>query len=382
MKSIRGLCEVHPQLRIINLYLKISKTAEYSVQQLQASIEGNAISLKCGGDEIRLQFPVSVKLLENYNFQPAFVDEFYIHLRMPSGVPEGKTSGSDSVEVIGFRGLSGNYHSENKMHVPEKDKCYRIQCAECQAILFDDVKLERVLPLPRSSWSEAASDWYCHLHAGESAHQSLISRSTDCLYGSSYRALSSSLIKDGSLTRIGREWNCSVCQSSIGLASDDRVNIWCHTAQWSVQDSKIWTVVSAVPTPLEAFYYTLYDALEEEKSFFGRKMSFNDPSNDSALTLWFVGDNGFTLEGTCQSMNNVVEFLPSRLQRVLFKMTNITMGSNPTHKKMSDVSEYEVSQSMLRSISNELLQSSEHIPPSSRSAAGFSIGYLPLSPSV
>jgi hypothetical protein len=268
------------------------------------------------------------------------------------------------------------------MHVPEKDKCYRIQCAECLAILFDDVKLERVLPLPRSSWSEAASDWYCHLHAGESAHQSsLISRPTDCLYGSSYRALSSSLIKDDSLIRIGREWNCSICQSSIGLANDDRINIWCNTAQWSVQEGQIWTVVSAVATPLEAFYYTLYDALEEEKSFFGRKMSFNDPSNDSALTLWFIGDNGFTLEGVSQALNNTVEFFPSRLQRVLFKLTNITVGNNPTHKKMSDVSEYEVSQSMLRCISNELLQSSEHIPPSSRTAAGFSIGYLSLSSS-
>nr|CAG4636191.1 EOG090X06NK [Eubosmina coregoni] len=279
-------------------------------------------------------------LLENYKFQPAFVDEFYIHLRMPSGVPEGKTRGSDSVEVIGFRGLSGNYQSANKMYIPEKGKCYRIQCAECQAILFDNIHLERVLPLPRASWSEAASDWYCHLHDGESAHQALISRPTDCLYGSSYRSLTSSLIKDGSLTRTGREgreWSCFICQSCVGLASDDRVNLWCHTAQWSVQEGQVWKTVSSVVSPLEAFYFTLYDALEEEKSFFGRKMSFNNPSSDTSLTLWFVGDNGFTLESSCQEINNTVEFLPSRLQRVLFKSEIVNGSSNPTPKKLSDL---------------------------------------------
>ena len=380
-KSVSGLCEIHPQLRIINLYLKIAKTRN-NMQQLQASMQGNSISLSSGDYQLILKFPVSVKLLENYKFQPAFVDEFYIHLRMPSGVPEGKTRGSDSVEVIGFRGLSGNYQSTNKMYIPEKGKCYRIQCAECQAILFDNIHLKRVLPLPRASWSEAASDWYCHLHDGESAHQALISRPTDCLYGSSYRSLTSSLIKDGSLTRTGRdgrEWSCFICQSCVGLASDDRVNLWCHTAQWSVQEGQVWKTVSSVVSPLEAFYFTLYDALEEEKSFFGRKMSFNNPSSDTSLILWFLGDNGFTLESSCQEINNTVEFLPSRLQRVLFKSEIVNGSSNPTPKKLSDVSEYEVSMSMLHSITNSLLQSSEHLPPSSRTAAGFSIGYLPLS---
>lgn len=346
-----ALCEIHPQLRVANLYVKLSNNATISNSNI--SVKENSICL--GDEEALIKFPISVKLLDNYKFQANIIDEEYIHLRMPIGVP--LTSGSTSTEVLDLLSLTNNYIPITKSRIfhPTIGKDYRIECAECQNSIVDSVCFKRVLPLPRATWSEAAFDWYCH--ADEVNQTKLIPRLTDCLYSSCYYTFAANLLIG--LDDHGRKESlCSKCQSTIGLMiGDDLCNIWCHSIRW--MDDMIIT------NPLQAFYFTLYDALEEEKSFFGRKLAFQDGS--STLLLWFVGDNGFTLE----SAENGIELQPSRLHKVLYKTTN-------DEKIASDVSEYQISGQMMNSVLIVLRDNSKLIPPTCRSAAGFSISYLSL----
>lgn len=371
MEIISALCEVHQQLRVANLYIRLSKTDRVL---RAATVTNNSLSLEATeGETFRLvlKFPVSIKLLDYYKFQPTVIDEEYIHLRMPIGVPQGKTSGSESVEVLDLASLSNyTYKSQGKMFNPALTKKYRVQCAECQSIFVDHVHFKRVLPLPRVSWSEAASDWYCHLHAGEASHQKLLPRSTDCLFGSCYHALTSSLLIEGSLDSGGKESLCSKCQSSVGLIGDGLWNAWCHSVQWLVQEENdVWKLAADVASPLQAFYFTLYDALEEEKSFYGRKLAFRDGLGSGlTLILWFVGDNGFTLKSNKSGAE--IELSQSGLLKVLYKT------GSASEKIPSDVSEYQVSSLMMSSVLNVLRNSTKQVPPGLRTAAGFSIGYL------
>ena len=379
MEIISALCEVHPQLRVANLYIRLSNPGGVVST---ASVMNNSLCLEAtedGRTRMVLKFPVSIKLLDNYKFQPTVIDEEYIHLRMPIGVPQGKKSGSENVEVLDLAALSGKtYKSQGKMFNPTLEKEYRIQCTECQSVFMNRVHFSRVLPLPRASWSEAASDWYCHVHSGEANHQKLIPRSTDCLFGSCYHALSSCLLVQGSLACGGRELLCSKCQSSVGLMEDDGcesiTKLWCHSVQWFVnEDTDTWTVASNVTMPLQAFYFTLFDALEEEKSFFGRKLAFRDGDGvEKSLILWFVGDNGVTLESNASG--NEIELRKSELHKVLYKSANSANDKIPC-----DVSEYQVSSLMMSCVLEVLRNSTKQLPPGFRTAAGFSIGYLCLS---
>lgn len=373
MEIISTLCEVHPQLRIANLYIRLSSTNKILNA---ASVLDNSVCFEAIEEEtarIVLKFPVSVKLLDNYKIQPV-IDKDYIHLRMPIGVPEGMKSGSESVEVLDLVALSTNaYKSQGKMFHPIIGKDYRVQCAECQSVLINRSNFKRVLPLPRSSWSEAASDWYCHRHDGDADHQ-LVPRSTDCLFGSCYHALTTSLLIEGSLETAGRESLCSKCQASVGLMEEGLMNVWCHSIKWFLlQENDQWKMIEDVTTPLQAFYFTLYDALEEEKSFFGRKLAFRDGvGGGQTLLLWFVGDNGFTLDS--KESASEIELRQSSLHKVLYKSENSTSKKIP-----NDVIEYQVSREMMNSALSVLRNSSEQLPPGCRTAAGFSIGYLSLS---
>ena len=375
MEIIDAICEVFPQLRIANLYIKLSSTDKILNT---VSVLDNSVCFEAIEDEatrIVLKFPVSIKLLDNYKFQPV-IDKDYIHLRMPIGVPQGMKSGSENVEVLDLVALSTNaFKSQGKMFNPIVGKDYRVQCAECQSILIDRAHFKRVLPLPRASWSEAASDWYCHRHAGDSDHQ-LVPRPTDCLFGSCYHALTFSLLTEGSLETAGRELLCSKCQASIGLMEEGLINVWCHSIKWFLfEENDQWKMTEGVTTPLQAFYYTLCDALEEEKSFFGRKLAFRDGlGGGQTLLLWFVGDNGFILDSKESSSGTKIELRQSVLQKVLYK------SENSTNKKIpNDVSEYQISREMMNSALLVLRNSSEQLPVGCRTAAGFSIGYLSLS---
>ena len=377
MEIISAFCELHPQLRVANLYIKISPTCRISNI---ASINNNSIHLDGTDDSERsvavLKFPASVKLLDNLKFKTDSIDEVYVHLRMPIGVPAGSLSGSENTEVLDLSTL--NIHtaqtSVRKVFIPKEDTDYRVRCAECQSNFIDSARFKRVLPLPRASWSDAASDWYCHSHGGEEKLE-LVPRSTDCLYGSSYHSFAVSLLVEGSVDSREKEALCSLCQSSVGVIRGDHWNPWCHSVQWQVLEDGKWksNAEEEQPTSLQAFYLVLNDAFEEEKSFIGRKLGFRSClAGNRILILWFVGDNSTNLESTRLS-DTEIEMRPSVLHKVLYKIS-----SSSTDKMANDVSEYEVSEQMMASIIHVLNNSTEHLPPRHRLAAGFSIGFIPI----
>lgn len=383
MKKTSALCEMHPQLRLANLYIRTSFEGALVAQLVEGQ---NSVELLSVIDDsspplklTTLTFPSSIlQLLGNCIIQSTVFGGEYLHLRIPCGGPIGKkTSGSDTTEVIDFSSLTSDFKSPAKMHLPAPNEICQIQCIGCGTTLVSDAKFERILPLPRSSWSEAASDWYCHLHEGESAHPEIPLKRLDCLYGSSYHSLTTTSFVEGSIDLDKkRGWSCSKCQLSIALAGEGRVPLWCHSVQWQIASRKgdPWKSMP-VYSPLEAFFFTLYDALEEEKSFFGRKLNFHDPATNSILHLWFVGDNSLTLEG--RSTDTVVQLQLSALVRVLYKQ-NVNQSNIPCGNKLTDVSEYLISREMLDAAFDVLRSSSDKLPPSCRNAAGYVIGYLPL----
>lgn len=376
MEIISALCEVHPQLRVANLYVRTLKTEKvFSL----ASVVDNTVCLEeseCERRRLILTFPVSTKLLDNYKFKTTSIDGEYIHLRMPIGVPQGVTSGSESTEVLDLDVLSSSeVKTKTRLYIPSLERTYRIHCAECQSIFVNSVRFERVLPLPCTSWTEAASDWYCHQHSGEVKHQKLVPRLNDCLFGSSYYALSANLLTEENLFSNGKESACTSCQSSVGLIGEGRWNVWCHAIKWTVLENNIWIHKNDATSPLQSFYFTLYNAMEEDKSFFGRKMVFRDClDNSKFIILWFIGDNGFTLESSMESSSEtLIKMRPSSLHKILYRR-----GNSAGEKIPGDVSEYQISGQMMSSVLEVLRNSSEHLPPDCRTAAGFSIGYLSL----
>lgn len=368
-----AFCELHPQLRVANVYIKFSTALGNS--NLVAKIDDDSICLEKDGEKtkVNLKFPQTVKLLGNCKPEFSIIDEVYSHLRMPIGVPDGSLSGSENVEVIDLMALKASVvSSERKIFIPVKEKKYRVRCAECHSIFISDICFKRVLPLPRASWSEAASDWYCHAHGGEERLK-LVPRSEDCLFSSSSHSLEISLLVEGTTISRGRESLCSLCQSSVGLIENSHWNPWCHSIEWLVFEDGKWQSASELPpSPLEAFYFVLNDAFEEEKSFFGRKLCFRNclPGNKT-LILWFVGDNSISLKSS-ELSETEMELRPSNLHKVLYKIPS------SSEKISTDVGEYQVSDQMMKSVMNLLDNTTNLLPPSRRSAAGFSIGFLPV----
>lgn len=163
---------------------------------------------------------------------------------------------------------------------------------------------------------------------------------------------------------------CFNCRAPIARVTDDMVNFWCHDVRWfhCHDDGSLEPMPSS--TALEAAYYTINEALKkEEESFFGCKLLLK--SGTEALTIWLVGDDGFTMEGAGTS---VVDLVRSDKRRVLFKF-------EPQHvtKASSNVCEHVVSRAMLYDIFDVLQKSTFFLPSTGRVVKDFSLGFLPIS---
>lgn len=374
MELISAVCEVHSQLRIANLYLKTKKHFTLTTAKIKSDHD---LCLTNENEEIVLNFPPSIKLLTGYDVNLSLLEGSYVHIRMPCGVPKGETSGSENVEVLNFADLCTTPESSRKslrsIFIPARQNSYRIECATCSNALVNAVQFERVLPMPRSAWSEAVSDWYCHRHGEDSTDQSLQPRPSDCLYGSCYYIFPAEVYTTGSLKSEHSKVTCENCQSTIGVIIEKSMSVWSHSLQWSTVDYGGLDTLKKldVATPLESFYYALYDALTEEKSFFGRKIAFRDPTDDTcAVILWFVGDRCNTLKGSIEMDSSATEMRPASIRRVLYKQVE------KSAKIPGDVCEYLASAKMIHAALNQLHESSEQLPTCMRNAAGFLIGYL------
>jgi len=350
--AISILCHVHPQLSIANIYVKLPETLKGNVT---CWVKGNSLHLQINNLEFKLNFPELVQLLDGTSFQPT-VEDNYIHLRMPS-------NGSNSIDLIRFPRLKSDFFDKdkNKMWTPQTGTKNNVKCNHCSTVLVESIEFDRVLPLPGDSWSEAASDWYCHLHGDTDVHKKLTPRRTDCLYGSSFYSFPLNIFNSSPLT------HCPNCQSQVGRLNDDTINFWCHSVRWSVANEEM-----KAPTALQAFHFTLKEALNEQESFFGRKLVFK--SGNEALTIWLVGDNGFTMEGASRSEDLSVDLVKGDKQRVLFKFERDQYKMASTN-----VSEHVVSGMMLQDIVRLLDESCLLLPPTCRTVNDFSIGFLSFS---
>ena len=236
-------------------------------------------------------------------------------------------------------------------------------------ILYHDsgAKFNRVLPLPGDSWSEAASDWYCHLHGDATdINKQLKPRPTDCLFGSSSYALPFNAVVAACQSHTQ---SCFNCQAPIARFTDDMVNFWCHAVRWFHYHGDESLEAMPTLTAIEAFYQAFNEALKkEEESFFGRKLLFK--SGAEALTIWLIGDDDFTMEGAGTS---IVDLTSSDKRRVLFKF-------EPQHlvNKSSNISEHVISHAMLHDVLDVLLKSTFLLPPTCRLVRDFSLGFLPV----
>lgn len=364
MEAVSVLCQVQPQLRIANLYVKLKG---FEGDNVECSVEGNSLSMEIDKMKMLLNFPKLVNLQDGSRFK-AVVDDCYIHVRMPSGVPEGNLNGSDCTEVIQLPTptVPHLFGTKKKMWIPETGVKSCLKCNHCSAVLVKGAKFDRVLPLPGDSWSEAASDWYCHLHgdATDVSKPTLKPRPTDCLFGSSFYALPFNVLATECQSQ------CFNCQATVARVTDDMVSFWCHAVGWFLchEDESLEAMPSS--TALEASYYALNEALtKEEESFFGRKLLLK--SVTEALTIWLVGDDGFTMEGAGTS---TIDLTKSDKRRVLFKFE-----TQHSTKASSNINEYVVSPAMLHDIVDVLLKSTYFLPPTSRVMNDFSLGFLSIS---
>ena len=116
MEAVSILCQVQPLLRIANLYVKLTG---FEGSDVKCSVKGNSLSMEINGMKLLLNFPKLVKLQDGSSFK-ATADDCYIHLRMPSGIPEGNSNGSDCTEVIQFPTITGPHllGTKKKMWIP------------------------------------------------------------------------------------------------------------------------------------------------------------------------------------------------------------------------------------------------------------------------
>ena len=404
---IRAFCEVHPLLRIANLYVEwpVPSTVDGGDNvrvRVQVSVASNTISLKDAksGAEFQINFPVSIKLLAGCIDRPTSVEQGgrFLHLRMPT-VPPLTTRGSENTEVISLPDISTmKTLVKKKIYIPESAGTYRLQCSHCGAIFVETVQFQRVLPLPSSSWSEGASDWYCHLHATDDLkQQKLEPRMMDCLFSSCYYTISTSLLDQQNVLfnsnnndSSRQQVTCGECSAEVAVVRDEKLKMWCHAVQWLSHDPRrsaaLWQPEPKI-TALEAFHSCLVQALDEEMSFFGRRLAFDDLATGQTLSVWFVGDTGLCLEQHQQqqpiescSSDRCINLVANSKVRVLYKLSDSSSSSSSDAdgQKMSDVSRYEISSAMFADAARLLIESSLCLPPSCRTwpVAGFSIGFL------
>jgi len=135
MEAVSILCQVQPLLRIANLYVKLSN---FEGGEVKCLIQGNSLSMEMAGMKLLLNFPKLVKLQDGCSFK-ATVDDCYIHVRMPSGVPEGNPHGSDSTEVIRLpsSAASHQFGTNKKMWIPKIGVKSVLKCSQCSAVLVE-----------------------------------------------------------------------------------------------------------------------------------------------------------------------------------------------------------------------------------------------------
>ena len=367
-RVISAFCEVHSLLRIANLYVKgFSEAAG-----LKVSVTDNVVHLETSSSTFHIKFPSIIKIQNEFEIQPT-LEQDYIHLRLPT-LPIEKTSGSSSTEVIPLPSSSLTKKSTKNPSIPKCNVSYRLECNSCQTPLTDALVFQRVLPLPSSSWKDAASDWYCHQHSHDGEEKkpvvdNLEPKSTDCLFSSYYCSISTHHLKNEYLNKEGKCFRCLKCATEIASFVDGHIHLWCHAVSFVEEENAAQT--TQLVTPLEAIQLAIIDALEEDTSFFSRKLGFQDP-NGRTLIIWFLGNQDMNLKSAGSSHTEAILEVQKR-DRVLFKLTDASCK-----KELSSISVSHTSSVMLTTLTEVLEQSNLFLPPSCRIAAAFSVGFLSL----
>ncbi|XP_044269380.1 E3 ubiquitin-protein ligase E3D [Tribolium madens] len=343
------ILEIRPRLQSVNVVINLISPIEVSKISLnednfQIIVDEHVHTVCCK----------NLKIVVN-SLSSLIVTQTYISFRFAT-VNSSDDWGSFKTEVL--RTVGSNVHTNLENIFLNVSMEYVIQCKNCSHNLSENVKFERILPLP--SENSDSSDWFCHSH-GSSNVAVLNPKESDVFYGSCYCHLSKQLVHN--VLETEKLVVCKRCLSWLGLLKNSETfKFWFNTVAF--KDETMVHSTSPLSDTLIALREILNSILFNTAKIVlccqsGKKQ------NDYIL-LWILE----------KQLNVQLGVKDYKVAKVLFKYEN---NKNETVKKWmedSNVVSVDISKPMTVEILKHLYKFNKIFPQEFSESNNFFISYL------
>ncbi|XP_045462065.1 uncharacterized protein LOC123672118 [Harmonia axyridis] len=349
------IIELRPRLRSVNFFINLKK--EVDPRSFKINLFPKRFELVSGKIVIPVNCPSNDEFLEN-SLSCLTFGESYIYFRSNLGTVDKKL-GSVNGEFLKTFSQSAGMRSQMNLS-PELQ--YKIQCVNCQQNFNEQIKFNRILPLPSNHIDP--SEWFCHKHVNDkNPVNNLNPKPKDLFYSSCYFHINEENFKN--VVVKSRSIVCKRCFFWIGHKTENYIKSWFHNIQF-VSENKI-----EHSSPTRDVFLTISDIIEQ--SFLGcGKILFEQYSSkrNDYLFLWVLEKNLQIFYG-----DGFTDLKQHSVYKVLYKFEN---DIDIVNQWMNDNSVFcvNVSKQMMVDALKNLNKYHNLLPDSFSKSNGLYISYL------
>lgn len=296
------IIELRPRLSSVNFFINLKEGI--NSQSFNVNLLSNKFNLINSGEVFSVNCPITYEFLENSLSCLTFGNS-YIYFRCNLN-PIDKKFGRFNGEFIKSFTTSVSKKSEVNL---SRELHYKIGCANCQQSLNDDIKFERILPLPSNHIDP--SEWFCHQHDHDETPVNILDpKPGDLFYSNCYfhiheKNLENIVVKSKTIV-------CKRCLLWLGLKTEGYIKSWFHNIQFDNGNK-----IECSSTNRDVFL-TVADVVEQ--NYFGcGKILFEQysPKGNDYLFIWILEKN---LQIFCGDGSTDLE--QHSVYKVLYKFEN------------------------------------------------------------
>lgn len=220
------------------------------------------------------------------------------------------------------------------------------------------VLVDRLLPLPSSSWRQQTQNWFCCVNK-LAAPPPVYLKVRDVLYGAGVCVFHQQSFEETATRDEGGRVLCRTCGADLGSRVEDSVEVWSHSVVASTADGKS-RLNGTISSYFDNFALLLLSRLDDPGTIMP-KLQFSNPAGNQRIQVWVVDK---TLE--CYQSEQL-KLIPNKFAKILYK---VSKESDPN---FDDVI---VSERMLTDSLEHLNQSCDSFPSDLKFANGFQVAYV------
>lgn len=257
------------------------------------------------------------KCPENYTLQENTIfglhyEKCFMYFRF--NIKSNVNFGSFKAELIT---LSEQLGTTNFRIFLQKEIPYKICCAYCANILKEQIKFQRILPLPAENIN--LGDLFCHNRGQTDKIGLLMSPNLyDIFYTSEYCHLNKHSINNCSVSN--KIISCDNCNSCLGTEIENaHLKLWFHNLKFFVNDTVIYEA-----TPLKAVVDIVKNQLIDNQMGVSKiLLSSKNTSSEKMLLLWVIEKELEMLQGT-----NMTDMKRLKVCKLLYRSETDTNSKN------------------------------------------------------